>query len=64
MFLIGDMTIKTGKITPPMTCDYSLQLLAAWVTVHRFLPYCIRISFQNQASALSGYDLVYTGTQF
>ena len=65
MFLIEDAIIKTGKITPPVTCDYSLQLLAAWVTVHtRFLPHHKRISFQNEALALSGYDLVYTGSWF
>ena len=65
MLLIEDAIIKTGKTTPPMTCDYSLQLLAAWVAVHRrFLPHHMRISFQNEALALSGYDLVYTGSQF
>lgn len=56
MLLIEDAIIKTGKITAPMTCDYSLQLLAAWVTVHRrFFPHRMRISFQNQALAFLGY---------
>lgn len=65
MLLIEDAIIKTGKITPLMTCDYSLQLLAPWVIVHRrFLPHCMRISVQNQALALLGYDLVYTGSWF
>lgn len=68
MLLIEDAIIKTGKITPLMTYDYSLQLLAAWVTgdwVHRrFLPHHMTISFQNQALALLGYDLVYTGSWF
>lgn len=30
-----DAIIKTGKITPLMTCGYSLQLIAGWVIVHR-----------------------------
>lgn len=65
MLFIEDAIIKTRKITPLMTCDYSLQLLAAWVTVHRrFSLHHMSISFQNQALALLGYDLVYTGSQF
>lgn len=65
MLLIEDAIIKSGKITAPVICDYILQLLASWVTVHRrFLPYHIRISFQNQALAFLGYDLGYTGSWF
>lgn len=40
-----DAIIKTGKITPLITCDYSLQAIADWVTVHRrFLPHSIKLA--------------------
>lgn len=40
-----DATIKTGKIIPLMTCDYSLQIIAGWVTVHRIiLPHSIKLA--------------------
>lgn len=63
MLLIEDAVIKIVKITSLTVCDYSLQLLAAWGTVHRrFLLHGVRISFQNQDFALLGYDLVYMGS--